>query len=288
MSGSKMNQKISSALIVTGTVLLFGFASQYSGCNSSSSYCYNYYYCDYYYYDPFYPAYGYNSVYSINPAAATYTQADVSQAERAPESIINVENIVYIAKTGAPTDTDLTPADFEDHYPCGAGDEALTVCADATAAPDDSDRLMIMFKTEGLVPQADPVNHFVLGFAFDADNVVDNNFVPEQDQAGDYFGHTDKWYKTTYTPAAGWTLEVFDASGPTPVAVASHARLVIHQNIVAIVIPASEFAVNNPAARISLFRHTGDFGLGPDQNWSGLVYPKIGDPLIQPNVAPID
>jgi hypothetical protein len=289
-----MHRKLSKTLIFIGLVGMVAFAGQFSGCDSSGYYScydyygYNYYYCNSYIYDPFYSGYGYSTAYYGLLAPDEYAQADTTQAERTPEANVNVEHLIYIARTSEPTEDDLTPADFEQAYPCGQGDEALTVCADEDAAPDASDRIVIMFKTEGLIPLEDPVNHFILGFAFDADNDLSNNFVPEAAEAGDYFGHTDKWYKTTYTPSEGWKLEVLDASGATPVLVASHARLVIVENVVGIVIPVGEFAVPNPALRISVFRHSGDFGLGPDHDWSGLVYPKPGNPLIKPSIAPLE
>jgi hypothetical protein len=289
-----MHRLLSKMLMVMGAFVIVGAMSQLSGCNSSGYYgCYdyygyNYYYCNNYVYDPYGYPYGYSTVSYGLLAPDEYAQADLSQAARAPETNINVEHFIYIAKTDQATENDLTPVDFEEAYPCGQGDEALTICADENAPPDPSDRIIIMFKTEGTIPLTDPVNHYIAGFAFDGDNDPDNNFVPEQAVAGDYFGRTDKWYKTSYTPIDGWMLEVFDASGATPVAAPSHARVVIQQNVVAIVIPANEFAVPNPALRISLFRHTGDFGQGEDQDWSGLVYPKPGEPLIKPSVAPID
>ena len=103
-----------------------------------------------------------------------------------------MEHVVDIAKIDPPEESELTGADFEAHYPCGKGDEAHVVCADPNAAPDRSARLMIMYKTTGTIPHADSVNHYILGFAFDVDNVEDNNFVPPDAEAGDYFGHTDK------------------------------------------------------------------------------------------------
>jgi hypothetical protein len=267
--------------------------SQYGGCNSSSTsdcydyYGYDYYYCDYYYYDPFYPYYGYDDIYYSTVAPSTYGNADPTQEEQAPEAVVNVESISYIAKTKEAEKTGLTPADFEKHYPCGQGDEALVVCADDKAPADDSDRLMIMFKTEKEVPTSDPTYYYLLGFAFDADNDPLNNFVPPEAEAGDYFGNTDRWYKVTYSPTDDWKLEVLDASTDTPTVVESHARLVIQQNVVAIVIPAGEFSVKNPGARIGLLKHTGDYGLEGGE-WTGLVYPKPGEPLITPNAAPVE
>ncbi len=181
-----MKRILSKALITMGIVFMVAIMGPLSGCDSSGYYScydyygYNYYYCNSYIYDPFYPGYGYSTAYYGLLAPDEYAQADTTQAERTPEANINVEHLIYIAKTSEPTEDDLTPADFEEAYPCGQGDKALTVCADEDAALDASDRIVIMFKTEGLIPQEDPVNHFVLGFAFDADNNLDNNFVPAQ------------------------------------------------------------------------------------------------------------
>ena len=294
--GGKMDRKLSKMLFALGTVTVVAFMNLQQGCESGyADYndCYDYYcgydcdYCDYYYYDPYYPYYGYFPIYYITVPPTQYAHPNLSLPERSAEAVINVQNLFYVAKTGSATKSVLTPVDFEKHYPCGQGNDAVTVCADENAGSDANDRLMIMYKTEEPLPVDDPTNHFVIGFAFDADGVQNNNFVPKPELAGDYFGRTDKWYIATYGPGSGWKLEVFDASGSKPVAVASHARLVIHQKVVSIVIPASEFSVSNPAVRISLFRHTGDFGQGFDNDWSGLVYPKPGEPLIKPSVSSI-
>lgn len=272
---TKMNtllSKLPTGLIALG---ILTSAVSLSGCENQQP-CYDPYYCNYYYgpYDPYYD-YGYSYVYYEELPEDTYGTADPSVAEKAPEKVVNVEHLAYVAKTGSAEDEGVSAKDFDEHYPCG-GESALVLCADPKAAVDDSEQIVVTFRTEGTIPVADPENSFVLGFAFDADGDASNNFVPPAKEAGDYFGKTDKWYKITYEPKAGWKLAVLDASTDAPKSVASRARFIIDKNVAAIVIPASEFEVATPALRISLLRHT----TGAD--WSGLAYPKPGEPLLMP------
>ena len=127
-----MVKKLLAAVSIAGYLFMFAMVSQFSGCEGSShsSVCYDwygnyYYYCDYYYYDPYWPTYGYSSVYSSSLALDQYGQADPTLSEQTPEPIVNVEHMVYIAKTDVATASELTPVDFEEEYPCGEGDEAL-------------------------------------------------------------------------------------------------------------------------------------------------------------------
>jgi len=48
----------------------------------------------------------------------------------------------------------------------------------------------------------------------------------------------------------------------------------------ALVVPTSEFDVDDPEVRFTAFRHTGDFGMGADQNWDGDVQPAVATGLI--------
>jgi hypothetical protein len=59
----------------------------------------------------------------------------------------------------------------------------------------------------------------------------------------------------------------------------SAARVTINGNVIALVVPASEFTAPKPSFRITAFRHTGDYGLNPPYNWDGSIWPNVATGL---------
>ncbi len=57
------------------------------------------------------------------------------------------------------------------------------------------------------------------------------------------------------------------------------ARIIIFENTMVLVVPASEFAVAKPDYRITAFRHTGDYGMSPPHDFDGSIWPSVADGL---------
>ena len=184
-------------------------------------------------------------------------------------------------KTGAmvaPTSAGTTDVWFRNTaFPCGPGQAALTVCPQPGAPVDDGPFVMAAAVVDGPVPLADATNHYQYGFAFDADGDPATGYVPPPEFSNDFFSGADRFYSAGYDPEQGWSL---NANEPTA------ARILIRNNAVVLLVPATEFTVANPSFRVTTFRHTGDFGLeGGD--WSGDVEPVVGAfaPLFGPTIT---
>jgi len=164
-------------------------------------------------------------------------------------------------------------------FPCGAGSLGHTVCASPKQTFPPGDVLLVHGVFDQAIPLADPKYLYQLGFVFDADGVTTNNYQPVAQYPKDFFKDTDRWYEANYAPGSGWTLKVTDATGGTLKQVTSPARIILHQNVVTLVVPASEFAVPQPKFRVTAFRHTGDYCLGAVKDCSGDLVPAVDDGL---------
>ena len=174
--------------------------------------------------------------------------------------------------TGADVDRLFNNSDF----PCGAGPNGLTVCPNTDPVPAGT-FLVVMHALHGPVPLAADKSFYEFGFVFDADGVAANNWVPSPLAPNDFFQGSDRWYVAARDASTTtWTLSVSDASSGTPTAAPSNARLIIKNDVLALVVPQSEFAVPMPAYRVTAFRHTGDQGTSSPFDWSGDVEPPVG------------
>ena len=125
------------------------------------------------------------------------------------------------------------------------------------------------------LPPADPTNHYQVAVVVDQDDNPADNYQPGAQFPDDFFKDSDLWFEADYAPGAGWTLKATDARNSTPKPVATQARIIFHDNVVNFVIPAAEIQSASPKFRITTFRHTGDFGLGPTHDWSGSIQPPV-------------
>ncbi len=164
-------------------------------------------------------------------------------------------------------------------FPCGMGPNGLTVCAEIPAADPGGRELVIAVTYGATIALAHPSDSYQFGFVFDGDGNASNNYVASAQFAGDYYQGTDTWYSLEYTPGNGWKLKVTDARNGGFVAKASAARAVISGRTIALVVPASEFAVARPAFRTTSFRHTGDFGQNPPYDYNADYDPEPGKAL---------
>ncbi|MEM8606105.1 MAG: hypothetical protein AAGF92_03320, partial [Myxococcota bacterium] len=136
---------------------------------------------------------------------------------------------------------DITGPQFNDStYPCGVGEEALTLCQNPSPIPD-GDYIVVFNVLADDVVLEDPTNFWVYGFVFDADGNPANNFQPLPEFPNDFFQDTDRWYQAQYAPGAGWSLRVTDATIDPGGSIPSQARLIIVDNTLVLVVPRSEF-----------------------------------------------
>jgi hypothetical protein len=265
--------------MVAGVAVLAScYAETTNDCYYYYGYEYGYPYCDYAYSEPYTPPNGYEpaAYHVVEPAVTPNPSPDV--AAKLSDSSVLISKFLYLRRT---SDTGDTPAAdvLNEAYPCGQGEDALTLCAVENVRARDTDYVIIGVQVATPVPLDGELDFLVVGFAFDADGVSTNNYEPPAAQAFDYFGGTDRWYATKYEPATGWQLQAYGLIAGAPSPIDSEARVILQEGTAVLVVPASEFSANTPGARFSFFRHRGDMGTGPDANWSGLVYPPLDKPL---------
>ncbi|MBX3233134.1 MAG: hypothetical protein KIT84_20290 [Labilithrix sp.] len=164
-------------------------------------------------------------------------------------------------------------------FPCGAGPNGFTLCPSPVQPLVEGSYLMLYATVQDPIPLTDATNHFQYGFVFDADGNPSNNYVPAAAYPNDFFKGTDRWYAAEYSPAAGWSLKVTDASGGSTSSATSMARVILRDDTILLVVPASEFSVPAPSYRTTLFRHTGDYGANAPHDWDGAVDPPVASGL---------
>jgi hypothetical protein len=169
----------------------------------------------------------------------------------------------------------VAPAATLPRFPCGSGPEALTVCSNPSVPLAAGNYVVAWMATGGTIPLADPNRHLQFGFVFDADGNAANNYVPSPGFANDFYGGSDRWYSVEYTPALGWRLIVTDARNNAFTVIPSGARALIRDNGIVLLVPAAEFAVANPAYRVTLFSHLGNYGIPQPHIWSGDLSPTV-------------
>lgn len=163
-------------------------------------------------------------------------------------------------------------------FPEGQGPDGFTVAANMPLQLAEGDYHIVHFSCEDTIPivSADPTVIYQYAFVFDSDGNTANNYSPANN---DFFKDTDKWYVMSYDDTAGWVLTVSTAFDGLVTEVASAARVIIRDNAMTLLVPASEFAVSDPAYRVTAFCHNGDFGINPPFDWSGDLHPPVADGL---------
>lgn len=165
-------------------------------------------------------------------------------------------------------------------FPCGPGVNGYTVCPNIPLQPTEGDYFLVWTSTEGVIPVADNEHTYQFGFVFDADGNTSNNYQGSGDFENDFYDDTDRWYSVEYTPAGGWQLKVTDArNGFGFQQVASAARVIIHESVMLLAVPTSEFADPTPRYRVTAFAHHGDYGMNDPFYWSGDLHPTVAEGL---------
>lgn len=170
-------------------------------------------------------------------------------------------------------------------YPCGQGPNAFVLCANGAVPPAGS-FLLAASVTEATIPLTDGTNHLEYAFVFDSDGNTANNWVGFPAFPNDFFIGSDRWYVAKYDPGSGWSIEVSTANGQTITPASSDARIFIRDNVLVLLVPASEMTVSQPNYRVTAFRHTGDFGINPPHDWDGTIFPAVADGLAPYDVLP--
>jgi hypothetical protein len=183
-------------------------------------------------------------------------------------------NVKYY--TQAYIDQLVNNSDFE----CGEGPNGLTLCPENITSVNEGDFNVIFNFLMDDMPLVDDTNTYQYGFVFDQDGNPSNNYIPVGTYSNDLFSGTDRWYEAVYSPSNGWSLKVTDATDGifTPIT-DSQARIIIKDNVMVLLVPASEFSVEQPNFRVTAFRHTGDYGMNPPYNWDGSIWPSVADGL---------
>ena len=116
-----------------------------------------------------------------------------------------------------------------------------------------------------------------------------------KDQIQVAFGLVDGLVKCIQLLQHKGEIDVQTARNGNFQSVVSDARISFDGDAVILMVSGSEFDVPDPHNRISLYRHTGDWGQQPPYDWSGSVFPEQHQPLVDPgqtdlpnNAEPID
>ena len=179
-------------------------------------------------------------------------------------------------------------------FPCGAGDNGLTVCpapASDLDEPDGVEYSFLVSLVDADVPLNHPTNFYTYSFVFDTDALPFNDWVPSPSFPNDFFQGTDRWYEIAYEPGAGWELIASQvtngAAQQVTRGVPTAANAIIVGNAITLVVPTDELsgtAKGIPSGfgvRYTSFRHTGDFGLNPPFDYNADVEPPVDEGLFR-------
>jgi hypothetical protein len=179
------------------------------------------------------------------------------------------------AAFGSPLDGAATPT-----FPTGQGPNGLTVVATPQAPMLPGEYAVFWLSTQAEIPLADPSRFYPYAVVVDSDASPANNYVASPALQDDFVQGTDRWYEMGYSPANGWTLRCrVVGAGNSITTVPSAARAILSGDTLLLLVPRSEFVVQNPPFRATTFSHAGDFGQNPPYDWSGDPTPTVAEPL---------
>ncbi len=160
--------------------------------------------------------------------------------------------------------------------PCDAEVEGTLLCADPNVPIPDSTILAAVRFADG---GHDPTKFYQYGFVLDRNGDDGDDYSGSKAYPADFFIGSDLWYEVLYTPSAGWSLQVTDASHGKFTSVASGARAIVTDEQLLFLIPGAEIPVADAEYRLTAFEHEGDYGMtGP---WSGDLSTPVGDPMLR-------
>jgi hypothetical protein len=164
-------------------------------------------------------------------------------------------------------------------FPQGTGSFGVTAFAQPSLALTPGDYAVAYQVRRGPLDLTDPAKKLQIGFVFDRDLDGANNFRAGLAFPKDLFDNSERWANGSWDFATGLQLQYQDASTSPPTTLSSTARLIQSGHVSVLVVARSE--VTNAAEvayRVTLFKHTGDFGLsgGP---FKVDTAPYVGEPL---------
>ncbi len=160
-------------------------------------------------------------------------------------------------------------------YPCGQGEHGFTICTDPPGEVVPGEYLVVFNVLNGPLPLSNDHYHNQYAFVFESDNNLFNNYQPEPPFSADFFKGTDLWYTAYYSHWGDqWHIEIDDLVNQQLI-FESPARIIIQDNVIMLVAPASDFIAEQPHFRVSAFQHTGDWGQKPPYDWKGDVEPPV-------------
>lgn len=137
------------------------------------------------------------------------------------------------------------------------GIEITTVCAPDVTPIDAGEVIVVAAEYMDVLPGPGSEDYYTYAVVFDSDGDPANDWQYQGDFDWDFYQGADRWYQLEWDPTTqAWSLRVsdnLDAYGPSGV------RAILFGDTIMWVIPASEFASEFPAYRVTSFVHDGTF-----------------------------
>ena len=156
---------------------------------------------------------------------------------------------------------------------CGPQPNGFTFCPGGMGPMPEGPYLIL----GGVLHQAPPDfptdTEITYGIVMDSDGDASNDYVADPAYPNDFYQGTDRWTELTGTPS-GWSMTstMVNGGNPTPIT-DSQARMVMIDNVLLLIIAASEIPVVTPLHRLTAFEHSGDWGF--ESPWAGDLHPQV-------------
>ncbi|MBX7083600.1 MAG: caspase family protein [Nannocystaceae bacterium] len=165
--------------------------------------------------------------------------------------------------------------DLPSDVPCGPG-AGYTVLCTGMSLPIDGPAAIFYGRVAAPIDIDEPDFSYQYAFVFDTDGDPSNDYVPGPQYPADFFAGSDLWLYTLHNAGEGWYT--WGASAAVGFAnVPSSERILIADDVVALIVDQDEIGGDAASWRMTAFRHLGDGGAA--MPWSGDVVPPVGDPL---------
>ncbi len=212
--------------------------------------------------------------------AATNTDLDDAPTPHSSDEVAPVEGrgdyTEWYAHVAAQIVLDTAAANAQ-LLTCGPQPNGFTFCPGGMGPMPEGPYLVI----GGVLHQAPPDfpsdTEVTYGIVMDSDGDPANDFAADPAYPNDFYQGTDRWTELTGT-ASGWvmTSTMVDGGVPTPIT-DSQARMVMIDNVLLLIIAASEIPVVTPLHRLTAFEHSGDWGF--QSPWAGDLHPQVSEGL---------
>ena len=197
------------------------------------------------------------------------TVHSADEVAAAPGAADHTETRLVAAASGAAT------TEAGSLLACGPHALGETVCP-VGAEPLDGDLLVVANVLNAPLPnESESYLHY--GFAFDANGDPTDDYTPSPSYPNDWYQGTDRAYELHFLPGWGFDMgaRLADNSFQTPLA--TNARIVIADDVLALVMSADEVDVEAGGFRVTAMSENGDWGFSSP--WTGDVEPPVADGL---------